>query len=235
MLEVWERGLGGSPLQRSLMLLAAASAEPMDAMARLSAGQRDTRLISLRERAFGSHLSAVATCPRCGERLELNFRTSDMRVQAETESAETLPVEVTGYNVRCRAPNSLDLIAIATERDRAEARRQLLERCLSQITREGEPIALEQLPDQVIEAVVERIAQADPQADVQIALTCTQCEHQWQAAFDIGPFFWSEIHVWAQRTLHEVHALASAYGWREMDILMMSPWRRQFYLNCIGQ
>ena len=235
MLEVWERGLAESPLQRSLMLLSAASAEPIEVTAGLSAGRRDARLLSLREWAFGPHLAAVASCPRCGERLDLNFRTSDVRVGAEAETAGSWPLDVAGYELRCRAPNSLDLIAIANLRDRAEARRQLVERCLSEITREGAPIAVEQLPDEVIDAAVERIAQTDPQADVQLALSCPQCEHQWQAAFDIGPFFWSEIHGWAQRILREVHALASAYGWREMDILMMSPWRRQFYLNCINR
>ena len=240
MLEVWERGLAESPLQRSLMLISAAAAEPIEATARLSAGRRDARLLTLREWAFGPHLAAVASCPRCGERLELSFRASDVRVEAEPEPAEMARVEVAGYELRCRAPNSLDLIAIAGHRDRAAARRQLLERCLSEITRERAPVTpvtpvtVDQLPDEVIDAAVERIAQADPQADVRIALSCPQCGHQWQVLFDIGPFFWSEIHVWAQRILRETHTLASAYGWREMDILMMSPWRRQFYLNCIS-
>jgi len=236
MLEVWEQGLAQSPPQRSMMLLAA-SAEPTEAAARLTVGQRDGRLLTLREWAFGPHLAAVATCPLCGERLELNFRTSDVRVEAETEveAAESWAVDVAGYKLRCRAPNSLDLVAIAGQGDSAAARRQLLDRCLSEITREGSPVSVDQLPAEVIDLVVERLAQADPQADVQIALSCPRCAHQWQASFDIGAFFWGEIHVWAQRTLREVHTLASAYGWSEKDILMMSPWRRQFYLNCISR
>ena len=32
----------------------------------------------------------------------------------------------------------------------------------------------------------------------------------------------------------EVHVLASSYGWRESDILNMSAWRRQYYLDLIG-
>jgi hypothetical protein len=235
MLEVWERGLTQSPLHRSLMLISAAEAEPVEVVARLSAGERDARLLRLREWAFGPQLAAVACCPGCGERLEMDFRALDVRVEAEAERAESWLLDVAGYELRCRAPNSLDLIAISALRDVVDARRQLLGRCLSDITYEGAPVAVEQLPDEVIAAVVARIAQADPQADVRLALSCPQCEHHWQAAFDIGPFFWSEIQVWAQRLLLEVHTLASAYGWREMDILMMSPWRRQFYLSCIGE
>lgn len=235
MLEAWERGLAESPLRRSLLLLSAAMGEPVEFVARLSAGRRDARLLNLREWAFGPRLAAVSSCPRCGERLEMSFQVSDVRVEVEDEPAESWPLEVAGYELRCRAPNSLDLIAVTGRRDKAEARRQLLERCLSNIAREGAPVAVAQLPDEVIGVVVERIAQADAQADMRLALSCPQCGHQWQSSFDIGPFFWSEIHVWAQRVLRETHTLASTYGWREIDILMMSPWRRQFYLNCIGK
>jgi hypothetical protein len=33
--------------------------------------------------------------------------------------------------------------------------------------------------------------------------------------------------------LREVHILASAYGWREDDILAMSPARRRIYLEML--
>src|SRR5262249_49620773 len=113
MLEVWERGLAEPPLRRSLMLLSAAAGEPMGDVARLSAGQRDARLLNLREWAFGPQLAAVASCPQCGERLEMDFRVSDVRVGAEAEPSESWPLEVAGYELSCRAPNSLDLLAIA--------------------------------------------------------------------------------------------------------------------------
>jgi hypothetical protein len=35
--------------------------------------------------------------------------------------------------------------------------------------------------------------------------------------------------------LYDVHALASAYGWREADVLAMSPMRRQVYLELARQ
>jgi hypothetical protein len=79
------------------------------------------------------------------------------------------------------------------------------------------------------------MSELDPQGDVQIALNCTQCSHRWDAPLDIASFVWSEIHAWVVRLLNEVHALALAYGWRESDILAMSPWRRQAYLELIGQ
>ncbi|MEW5959315.1 MAG: phage baseplate protein, partial [Chloroflexota bacterium] len=54
LLDVWERGLTRSPIQRALLLLAAAwpELEP-DQPAALSIGQRDTLLLALREQLFG--------------------------------------------------------------------------------------------------------------------------------------------------------------------------------------
>lgn len=233
-LDVWERGLSLTPVERVLTVLAAACREPIDALAQLSVGQRDARLLLLRDWTFGSQLIGMVTCPVCSERLELNFNTADLRVGADAESTETLALSVAGYELRFRVPNSLDLIAIADCQDARDAPRRLLERCLATSEHQGERVTVGRLPTEVVDAVAERMALADPQGDVQLAVACSQCRHQWQAGFDIASFFWSEINAWAHRTLREVHALASVYGWRELDILMMSAWRRQFYLNCIG-
>ena len=78
------------------------------------------------------------------------------------------------------------------------------------------------------------IDQTDPYAEVTLAMSCASCDHRWQGDFDISSFFWSEIEAWAARILHEVHILASTYGWREHDILALSPRRRQIYLEMAG-
>jgi hypothetical protein len=75
------------------------------------------------------------------------------------------------------------------------------------------------------------MAEADPQADVQLNLSCPQCAAAWSAPFDIEAFLWTEIAAWAGRTLQEVHGLARAYGWREQDILSLSATRRRIYLE----
>jgi uncharacterized protein (UPF0212 family) len=240
LLDVWERGLAQPPVQRVLTLLAAADPEaPPDALAALSIGQRDARLLTLREWTFGPQLVSLATCPGCSERLELTFNVADIRVPSPSqgegwEGVETLSLSAASHEVRFRLPNSLDLAAIAEHEDVTATRRLLLERCLLGAQHDGEEVALDQLPDGVIDALVKRMGQADPQADVQLDLSCPACGHQWQAAFDIASFFWSEINAWAYRILREVYILASAYGWREADILAMSPWRRQLYLEMVS-
>ena len=80
-----------------------------------------------------------------------------------------------------------------------------------------------------------KASQADPQADLQLDLSCDACGHQWQAPFDIVAFLWTELNAWAQRRLSEIHVLAKAYGWTEPEVLALSPWRRQVYLNMVRQ
>ena len=119
--------------------------------------------------------------------------------------------------------------------DTIEAGRNLLlSRCVLVVKCEDVELSIDAVPDDVIDAISEQMAQADPQADVQFDLTCPACAHDWQAAFDVMTFFWNEIDRWARRTLHDVHLLATAYGWSEADILSMSATRRQVYLDLIG-
>ena len=94
----------------------------------------------------------------------------------------------------------------------------------------AEPVAADRLPDDVARQVVERISAIDPQADTRVNLTCPECRNGWSEMFDIVSFFWAEIDAWARRILQDVNVLARAYGWRERDILALSPVRRQLYL-----
>ena len=235
LLEAWEWGLGQPPLQRALTLLAAACSEtPREVLERLSLGQRDAHLLTLREWTFGPQLPSLATCHGCQERLELTLSLADLRLVPAAEPGETLSLNVGGYALCFRLPNSQDLVMIAHQLDVPTARQILFERCLLTAHLDGQQQSANQLPPQIVDAIVEHMGRADPQANIQLALVCPQCGHQWQVTFDIASFFWSEINAWAHRILREVHILASRYGWSERDILALSPWRRQFYLNVVN-
>jgi hypothetical protein len=234
LLRAWEFGLGQGPVGRALTLLAAACDAPPDALAGLTIGHRDACLLTLREWTFGPRMSGVLTCPGCGERLELAFDVAEIRADAPVQAECAVSLSKDGYDVRFRPPNSGDLAAVAGESDPARHRQLLLERCLLGAHHEGEPVSAERLPTRVVDAVAEGMAHADPQADVELAVSCSACGHPWRAVFDIVSFFWSEIDAWAGRILREVHALASAYGWPESDILALSPRRRQLYLEMVS-
>lgn len=242
LLSLWEYGLGQAPWQRALSLLAAVLPDfSADALANLSIGRRDAYLLSLRENLFGPKLVSLTSCPACGERLELAFDIVDIRAgnlsapdsEQDRDLDGTLFLSMDGYQVTFRLPNSLDLARIAGMSNREQARLHLLERCLISIGKDGVARRAGELPETITSAISGQMAAADPQGDVQIALTCPNCTHHWQVAFDILSFLWIEIHAWAQRILREVHILASTYGWREADIMALSPWRRQAYLQMV--
>jgi hypothetical protein len=241
--QAWEQGLALSGVDRALILLDAACGDsPEVDLAQYSVGERDARLLTLREWTFGPEVSAVTHCPKCADALELNFRVDNLRAEgAERTSTGTssrpsapLALEDGDYSVKFRLPNSHDLRALQSASDVAvKADQQILQRCLLEATCRGESIAVEQLPETMVSAVSERMTEADPQADIELALECYQCHHQWDERFDIDSFFWTEIHAWASRMLNEVHQLASAYGWSETEILGLSSLRRNLYLNLI--
>lgn len=231
MLQVWERGQARPPVEKALALLAAACPEEtLDELGGLPIGRRDARLMVLREWTFGPRLASVAACPACGDRLEISAGVADLLVRVEESPPERLELEVGERRLAFRLPDSRDLLVLAGAGDLPSLRRRLLGRCLLTAS-EGQP---DDLPDEAVEAVAARMAEADPQADVRLSLSCPACGHAWLAVFDIVTFFWREIEAWALRTLREVHTLAAAYGWREAEVLALSPWRRQIYLQMVG-
>lgn len=234
LLQIWERGVGSSPTLVVLPLLIAACPEiPPEHLLQLTVGERDALLLTQREWMFGPQLEAVAACPKCSERLEFSLTINDIRVgPALTEAADlgqtaSLSATVGEYRIEFRA------LTIADTQN-AVSLEQLMERCLFGATKSGEVQASSELPPAVIETISHQMAAADPQADIQLALSCPACQHEWLATFDIAAFLWEEIHTWAQRTLLEIHQLAHAYGWSEAEILALSPARRQIYLSMIG-
>jgi hypothetical protein len=217
LLTVWEHGLTETELIRALTLLVAACP--------------DRRLFTLREWTFGSQLESVTYCSACNERVEWTVAVADLRLAAPLSESADLSFAAENFYVSFRLPNTLDLAAAAECSDPQQASRTLLERSIQETRMGDREIRVSELPPEMIEAISERMAEADPQSDLQLELTCPACGNRWQSFFDISSFFWSEINVWAQRLLTEVHTLARAYGWRELDIINLSPRRRQFYLN----
>ena len=234
-LHAWERGQGQHHVERALTLLAAAYPDmTADELATISIGQRDARLLTLRERTFGPTLNGSTECPQCAERLEVALAVPDIRVEPDRhEKGEVLELVTKDLLLRFRLPDSRDLAAVAGCDDAAAARRLLLQRCLVQASRDGMPVPDHELPEEALARVAARMAECDPQAEVLLDLDCPGCGHRWQIAFDIAPFFWAEISAQARRLLGEVHTLARAYGWREADILSMSRARRQLYLEMV--
>lgn len=233
LLDAWERGLR-LPLPHKVMLvLAAVQADASEAeLSAMTLGARDALLFDLRERLFGTELATVSACPQCDERLEAAFSLSDIRAPHVDAGIGEHQVVSGALQIRFRLPSTADVLAIPAGSDAAAARDILIGRCIIEARDEaGNPVALQALPPAAIPEISALMARADPQAVVDLALTCPACNHAFSAAFDIASFLMAELHAWAQRLIADVGVLARAFGWREGDILALGPTRRQLYLE----
>ncbi len=222
LLAAWESAGAQAPLRRAVTLLSAVWPERNQAeWSACPVGERDTYLFHLRDAWFGPALETVARCPNCQETVEANFRTSD--VVAGVPATPAFEIVAGGHPIRVRLPTTDDMLEVARV-PLEEAREKLLERCID---------GARDLPAEALDAAIKAMAQADPQADVQIALECPSCGHAWSWSFDIRHHLWADMEDWALRLLEDVHRLALAYGWSERDILGMSARRRRIYLDLL--
>ena len=229
-LQIWETARRFHPVDRALAFLEAAQPEyPREELAALPLGERDRRLLFLRELSFGDRLEGCCECPHCGATAQFELACSALRWgSCEPEERE---VRVGEYTLRVRPLDSIDVAAAAGAPDVAAARRILLERCVIRAQRNGAVVDAGALPDTASPAIAEAALAADPMAELMLDLACPACGHRWQPDLDIVHVLWAELEARAQRLLSEVHVLARAYGWREADILGMSPARRAAYLH----
>lgn len=238
---MWEAGQRKHPVDRALLLLALALPTFSPALlSSLTIGQRNRVLLVLREKTLGASATCIERCPHCGEKLEFVLDLPTMLSAGGEEFIEAgeFPENIHGlsagaFTLRFRAPTSADLACIIGAVDLQQGSHLLIERCVVHATQDDQPVAVENLPEEVIQALSEAVIEQDPLAEIECALVCSECQQSWTALFDIVSFFWTELDALAKRLLRDVHTIASAYGWRESDILTLSAARRQYYLELI--
>src|SRR6476619_5970560 len=101
LLDAWERGLSEPSWRRVFPMLAAAYLDcSFDALAALSIGERDRRLLTLRPLPFGSRLASVANCTQCGVSFAWTLDTTDLVMQSPAGPPASLSLDVDDYRVR---------------------------------------------------------------------------------------------------------------------------------------
>jgi hypothetical protein len=232
-LTIWETASGQDPVRRALTILAvAARSQSGDAVAALTVGRRDARLLAVLEDTFGPKLDSVASCARCGEPVEFVLAADELRAKlCAAADDDRGDVSVGDWSLRYRLPTSEDLLAAAASRDPDDARRVLGARCMVEARHAGSPAALPDVPAEVADRMAEAMGERDPLADVLIDFSCPACGQRGETIFDVTAYLWEIIRLQAVRLLREVDALARAYGWREVDILALSAVRRHAYLD----
>ena len=225
LLSLWERGRGRHPLERALVLYAAAldsegASTSGSSLADHPLGRRNLALCRWHQSWLGGSLHGAVDCPGCAERLEFSLSVPTLLARA---GKDTDFVEIEG--IRARLPTTRDLFAIAGEPDAHAAAKRLYLALVDD--RELEESAVLDLAARIEAALDE----ADPCADVALDLACPNCSQTWTSSLDVPGYLWDEVEARSLRLLDEVHVLARAYGWPEAAILDMSQVRRSAYLE----
>jgi|SRR5450432_1012498 hypothetical protein len=237
LLRIWEQGLDQPPLEKSIRLLGSAcSATDLRDISHLSIGERDARLLALREWMFGDTLRNTAECPKCKEKAEWEINTADLRLQKllPDPGIRIFEIDKSSYFIRFRLLDSDDISRAIKDPVYRTDEKKILSDCILEARKSGVICDAADLPEPVWEAMAGLMSKEDPQADIKVKISCPICKHQWQAKFDIMSFFWAEIHNWAQRMIQEIYLLARSFGWSEKEILNMSDRRRQMYIQMLG-
>lgn len=239
-LDLWEHAQGLAPVARAVALAAAAPRLAGDAddvgddadVAALPLGQRDARLLRLRAALAGPALEATAPCPGCGEQVELVVDAAALlAVAGDRATPSTGELEVDGYTVRWRAPDSRAMAAAAEAGDPRAAEAVLLASWVTEARGPAGEVAAVALPDSVRSRVADAVAHADPLVEVLVDTACPSCAHAFVVEVDVAAFVWAELDARARRLLAEVDLLARAYGWSEAEVLALGEMRRAAYVR----
>jgi hypothetical protein len=233
-LGIWEQGESTvSGFARSLLpLMVCASHDEIAAVQGMPLGAVNAALIAVREATFGTALRGRTACPGCGTVVDLDLDTRQL--QASGDALD--PCEVgtdDGWRAVHRLPTVGDLAAVSACTSAEQARVALAESLLLEVRGPGGADRCGALPEQVISAISESVEVHDPLCEIRLELTCPDCHRPLPVLLDMGSYLWSELAVAASKIVQDVHVLAAAYGWREADVLALSPLRRRAYLRLV--
>jgi hypothetical protein len=188
-------------------------------------GARTAALLALLRATDGRDTIALTLrCPACGTPFEIELAHDALaalvpaaaQMQLERDGAEPLTLRLpTGDDLRAwrtLAPASPDAAPRAM---------------LARLAIAGTPTADDAA------AAADALAQADPLVSFGVACSCPACGAAAEPGIDLEAVALQRLAARQRGLLHEVHALASRYGWTESEILAVPPTRRARYLELI--
>ena len=188
----------------------------------LTIGERDQLLIKAYQAMFGSEIEVFSSCSACSCELELLVDLNELLV-VDYEADTNLKFELHGKQLL------LEPIRVG---DLKQVKRIGNEKWLDEKLTQGR-IAPKLITQEDRNEYAARLSELDPQADICLEFECVECQFSWIDPFDIASQLWLRFDATCKRLLAAVHSLASAYGWTETEVLAMSPWRREVYLNMV--
>ena len=218
-------------LLERLLQPAAASGQGAEALAHaMSAADRDALLAILHRRCWGDRIVSTLHCRACGAPFDLSFTLSELQLQLHERGVEWLREKSSQETWRAPVPPSgAQEIAAAdlAGEGRAEA-------ALHTLIYADEALAAEDARPTVDELAV-AMENAAPILDVGLDAQCAECGHAQQAHFDVQSFVLQRLLNERELLMHEIHTLATGYGWTLSEILGLPRSTRRSFVQLLSQ
>lgn len=201
-----------------------------DRVRQLLVGDRDLLVLKLRMLTLGDEFHAVLSCPACAKSMDVLFKGSDVPVERPAQVKASYELELTGEvcrerTIRFRLPTGADQeVALGSPVDTGIE--ILIGRCLL----DDGGMALNADEREQLQNAIERSA---PKVELELALSCPECNQEFVFPFDITAFFLLELRNNSRNLLREIHSLAFYYHWTEAEILQLDRARRRAYLSLL--
>lgn len=237
-LDVDFRGVSQPHVVTAVLCCCATSAGSPDEAWQFSVGRRTALLLQIGRLSGVDQLHIVQTCANgnCQEQLEVDLSVAALAAaQDEATEPECLPIALEGQELILRRPTGADQIAWQqrTFADRHEAVGAMVRSLVV------EPAAYQYEGDALSEDDVDTIGAAlhaaDPLVGLTVEVDCPGCGEPASCLVDVQQAMLMRLEHRQRHLFREVHDLAQHYHWREEDILKMSRFRRQRYLDLIDR
>lgn len=182
--------------------------------------------LQVRRDWLGDRVRTDAACSSagCGQRVDIAFSIGDYLDHhrprpfrgATPEPGGTGWLVLSGTEVRFRIPTIGDLVAALAAADPEET---LAQRC---VRPDRIPAALARRVDRALAALAPSLAS-------DVTGSCPECGQQMSLRFDPVSYALAELRDAAAGVHEQVWLLASAFGWREREILRLPRRRRAIY------
>jgi hypothetical protein len=176
---------------------------------------------------FGERIEGTALCQDCDEPFESSFSLCDLLASLEYGAAAkaTGPDEEGIYTLpdgrQFRLPTAEDQYSvIGLKAEKAAA--ALLERCMV----EGDPME----SPEIIQTAMDDVG---PVLDLDLEAVCPKCGSLQSVRFDIQTYLLRSLAYEKQFLNHEVHLIATAYGWGHEEILSLAREDRRAFVRLI--
>ena len=171
-------------------------------------------------------------CPieGCGAALQVSLSLAALlELSQHAEIERSISVRLSdAESVDVRRPTGDDQHAWQMERyqTRESAERAMVESLLGHAA---------SLSPSTLSAIDTALDEADPLTCFRITTVCPSCAEESDYALDLEAVLLTRLHRAQRILLHEIHRLATRYGWSEETIAALPSWRRREYLEFIDR